>query len=131
MQALAAILLVGVFVRHFADKWFAQGSDFSATAWNYVLGGTWEVVLCTVLAFIVAGYRDTIWRAFALLAVTIGALEGAQTSTCRLAIQDIRAVPAGQDLCDFVTGAPVRIAMELIYLCAVVTVYVVYQTREG
>ncbi|MFA6168947.1 MAG: hypothetical protein WC700_20140 [Gemmatimonadaceae bacterium] len=116
MRFLALILLAGAFLRHGTANWLAEGSSMSAAAWFYVLGGAWEAVLCAVILLMVYGYHRTIWRVMAATALVIGILEGAQMSVCRLAITDIRAVPAGVNLCDYATGLPVGAVMLTLYL---------------
>lgn len=116
MRALAIILLVGVFLRHDTANWLADGSTFSAGAWFYVLGGAWEVMLCGLLLWAVMGYPWTIWRGISSAALLIGMSEGAQIAGCRLAIDDIKAVPIGANLCDHATGLPVGAVMMSGYL---------------
>lgn len=120
MRTLAILLLVAVFARHGLANWLAGEAGLSAAAWFYVLGGAWEAMLCGALAWAILGYRAGLWRSLGLAACAIGALEGAQMAACRLAITDIRAVPAGANLCDFATGLPVgavAISLYLITIC--------------
>lgn len=119
MRALAFVLVVGVFARHGLANAIAEHSTLSPAAWFYVLGGAWEVALCACLAWAIIGYRASLWRSLGLAACAIGAIEGAQMSACRLAITDIRAVPAGANLCDFATGLPVGAVLFTLYLLGI------------
>lgn len=115
MKALAFILLIGVFVRHSAHNWLLS-DGYSPAAIYYMLGGMWEATLCLVLAWVAYGYRYSIWRGILTAALFIGALEGFQTTGCRLAITDIKAVPRGANLCDYATGFPVGAVTTSVYL---------------
>ena len=116
MSRVAVILIIGVFLRHDAANWLASGSRLSPAAWHYILGGAWEVMLCALLLWVVYGYRWSVWRGIASTALVIGMLEGMQISACRLAVDDIRAVPVGMNLCDFRLGLPVGAVMTSLYL---------------
>ena len=116
MKRLALVLLAAIFLRHGAANWLADGSDLSAAAWFYVLGGALEALLCAVILLMIYGYQRTVWRALAAAALLIGIIEGAQISACRLAVDNIRAVPEGMNLCDYATGFPVGAVMFSLYL---------------
>lgn len=118
MKALAFVLILGVFIRHDSPNWLAALSGMTPAAVFYILGGMWEVVLCTLLLWLVAGYPYTIWQAIASVALLVGISEGFQMFACRLAIVDIKAVPRGQNLCDFATGFPVGAVTTSLYLLA-------------
>ena len=116
MKQLAIVLLLGVFIRHDTANWIAASSGMSPAAVFYILGGAWEFVLCGLLLWAVCGYYWTIWSGLASAALVIGMIEGAQVSLCRLAIQDIRSVPQGTNLCDYVTGLPVGAVLTTVYV---------------
>ena len=116
MRALAIVLLLGVFVRHDTANWLADESRFSAAAWFYMLGGAWEVMLCGLLLWAVMGYPSSLWRNLAAAALMIGISEGAQIAGCRLAVDNIVAIPPGINMCDYVVGMPVGAVMTSLYL---------------
>ena len=116
MRALAIVLLVGVFARHDTANWLADGSRLSPAAWFYVLGGAWEALLCALMLWSVLGYPPALWRNLAAAALVIGISEGAQVATCRLAVEDIRAIPPGINMCDYVAGMPVGAVLTSVYL---------------
>src|SRR5258707_12817845 len=76
MKWLGPILLVGVFLRHDTAQWLP---GYNPGAWFYILGGAWEVILCSALLLT--------FHAIPLLtaALWIGVFEGRQVSVCRLA----------------------------------------------
>jgi len=43
MQWLGPVLLIGVFVRHDTAQWLP---GYTPPEWFYILGGTWEILLC-------------------------------------------------------------------------------------
>jgi hypothetical protein len=106
MKWLGPILLVGVFVRHDTSSWLP---GYTPAAWFYILGGVWEMILCTVLLLFLR-------TPLAVAALWIGVLEGAQISACRLLTKDYSAVPKWQNLCDHLTGLPVGAIMTGLYL---------------
>lgn len=118
MKLIAFALLVGVFLRHSGHHWLAS-DGYSPAAVFYMLGGLWEALLCAVGAAVAYGYRASIWRAVALSALVIGALEGLQVTGCRLAVSDIRAVPKGANLCDYATGLPVGAVAFSLYVIVI------------
>jgi len=106
---LGLILLVGVFTRH-DTAWSLPG--YSPQAWFYVLGGFWEMLLCLALLTMVTA-------PFAIAALWIGILEGAQLSACRLLTADISAAPKNANLCDHLTGLPIGATMTGLYVILV------------
>lgn len=119
MRFLAILLVSGAFMRHGAANVLAGSLGIAAPGWFYILGGAWEVVLCGSVAWMAYGYRESMWRWLVLAAASIGALEGAQISACRLAVADMASVPSGANLCDFATGLPVGPVMFTLYLLIV------------
>ena len=115
MKWIASILLLGVFIRHDAVTWIAQTVHMTPAAVFYILGGIWEVTLCAVLLMVFWAMRASIWKNLAIAAMLIGILEGAQVSICRMCISDIRQVPPGTNLCDYVSGLPVGISLTCLY----------------
>ena len=116
MKPLAAALLIGVFARHGAANWLAEGSSLSSAAWFYILGGVWEATLCGLILWAIMGYRWTLWRGLASAGCLIGMMEGSQLAVCRLGITDIKAVPTGVNLCDYWSGFPVGAVAFSLYL---------------
>lgn len=116
MRTLAIVLLVGVFARHDTANWLADGSALSPAAWFYVLGGAWEATLCALMLWQVMGYPAELWRNLAAAGLLIGISEGVQVSVCRLAVEDIRAIPPGINMCDHIAGMPVGAVMTSLYL---------------
>jgi hypothetical protein len=108
MKWLGPILLVGVFVRHNTSFWL---TGYSPAAWFYVMGGMWEIVLCSTILFLIRA-------PLVIAAMWIGILEGAQVSICRLATKDIDAVH-GQNLCDAITNLPIGATMTGLYVILV------------
>lgn len=98
MRWLAAILLIGVFLRHDTSFFLAKVTRLSPSEWFYLLGGAWEVVLCAILRTRVRGY-------FAVAAMWIGMLEGGQIAVCQALLDG--PVPSGVSECDYVAGWPV------------------------
>ena len=115
MKAIASLLLLGVFIRHDAVTWIASTVGMTPAAIFYILGGIWEAILCAVLLMIFWVAKKSIWRNLAIAAMLIGILEATQVSVCRMAISDIRAVPQGTNLCDFVSGLPIGISLTCLY----------------
>ena len=118
MKIIAAILLIGVFLRHGSHNLLAGNTALSPAAWFYILGGLWEVVLCGVLLFILLSAKGQL-KYFAIWAMIIGILEGLQISVCRLSIDNLSSVPKGTDLCDYLLGVPLGATEAATYLLAV------------
>ena len=115
MKWFTALLLVGVFVRHDAVNLIAGWVDMTPAAVFYILGGFWEAILCGVIFLIAIHAKPSIWRVLLEIAMAIGILEGLEVSVCRIGITDIYAVPAGVNLCDYLTGFPVGKALMAVY----------------
>ena len=115
MKWIASILLLGVFIRHDAVTFIAHQVGWTPAAIFYLLGGLWEVVLCAAIALFALTTHVSIWRELILAAMAIGILEGSQVFICRLCVKDIRAVPPGTNLCDYVTGLPVGVSLTCLY----------------
>lgn len=118
MRVIAALLVIGVFLRHNSAKWLA--GDFTPQAIFYMLGGVWEAILCATVLVFTAAMRPSIWRFVMQAAMVIGILEAVQMPVCRLMISDIRAVPPGMSLCDFVAGFPIGISIVAVYFLVIV-----------
>lgn len=116
MKALAFVLVLGAFIRHDAANWFASVSGMKPAAIFYVLGGMWEATLCLLILWMMADYPESMWRNLAAGGALIGFLEAFQMAGCRLSITDIKAVPPGVNLCDFVTGVPIGAVMTSLYV---------------
>lgn len=116
MKALAFVLLLGAFIRHDSANWLASFTGMKPAALFYILGGMWETTLCALVLWMMLDYPASIWRNLAAGGAVIGALEGFQMFACRLPITDIKAVPAGMNLCDYVTGVPVGAVMTSLYV---------------
>jgi len=108
---LGPVLLVGVFARHNL-AWSLPG--YNPQAWFYMLGGLWEMLLCSILLLTLPAY------ALFRVAMWIGILEGLQVTLCRAATTG---PIASGNLCDSLTGLPIGATMTALYviLIAVVT----------
>lgn len=115
MRVVALALLIGVFVRHDAINMISQISGMTPAAIYYILGGAWESVLCGAILLLSFQMRACLWRRVLRIAMLVGIVEGAQASVCRAAVRDIRAVPQGVDLCDYVTGLPLGSVVMSVY----------------
>lgn len=118
MKWLAALLLVGVFVRHDAAFLLASWTGWTPAAVFYVLGGFWEAILCGTLFVILNVCERTIWRDLAAYAMVIGVAESVMVSGCRLALT--APPPKGMTSCEHVTGWPIgqaMLALEIMGLC--------------
>ena len=115
MRAVALVLIVGVFARYDAVNMLSQMFGMSPPAIYYILGGVWEAVLSAVILLLTYQMRECIWRRIIRAAMLIGIIEGTQSSVCRVAFRDIRAVPQGTDLCDYVTGLPFGSVVMSVY----------------
>lgn len=121
MRGVAAILMLAVFIRHESIYWLASASGFSPQAVNYMMTGAFEAILGGIIIALVWGYKETIWRNLAIAAMAIAVLEGLQITGCRLLVADIRKVPAGSNLCDYLVGFPLGHVMFAIYLLIICT----------
>ena len=115
MRAVALVLIVGVFARYDAVNMLSQMFGMSPPAIYYILGGLWESALAAVILLLSYQMRECIWRRIIRAATIIGIVEGTQASVCRVAVRDIRAVPQGVDLCDYVTGLPFGSVVMSVY----------------
>ena len=115
MKWLAVLLLLGFFIRHMGVGCIAAESHMTQAAVFYILGGFWEVVLCSALLLIAWGCKASIWRNLTMAAMGIGISEGLQVGVCRMCISDIKAVPTGVNLCDYLTGLPIGISLVCLY----------------
>jgi len=107
MRAIAILLMVGVFLRHYSGWLFAGFLDISRSVWFYIFGGLWEVTLCACLLSIFWGLPRGRWRNIGIAAMLVGIIEAAQMPTCALIVRDMSLVPRGSNLCDFAAGFPV------------------------
>jgi len=123
MKYVAALLLLGVFFRHSAHNWLAEGSNFSSAAWFYMLGGVWEFVLCGLIAAILSEIgKPNVWTRLAIAAAFIGMSEGLQTSICRAVTTNISTVPKSANLCDHAAGLPIGAVMFALYFLIICTI---------
>lgn len=111
MKWIGPVLLVGVFARHNL-AWSLPG--YNPQAWFYMLGGLWEILLCSILLLTLPALP------LVRVAISIGILEGAQVTLCRLATTG--PLPKG-NLCDALLGFPLGPWLTGFYiiLIAVVT----------
>lgn len=119
MRWLAAGLLAAVFLRHHTAFWLAAMIGTTPPAVSYVMGGLLEVALGATVAMLLMGWKASPWRNLGIVAALIAASEGGQIAVCRMAIADIRALPANTTLCDHATGLPVAAVMTTLYLLAI------------
>lgn len=120
MKWVAFALILGVFIRHEAVYTIASATGYTPAATFRMLGGAWEALLCAVLLIFATALKKCLWRDLIIIAGCIGMLEGLQTPICRIAISDIKAVPATANLCDYALGFPlsyVLLAIYLIFIC--------------
>jgi hypothetical protein len=106
VRYVAAVLLIGVFMRHNSAYWLSAATGHTPQGIFLIMGGLWEILLCGVLLPIVWATEKSVWREFALAALAICVIEALQVSTCRALIIDQRVVPAGVPLCDYLVGLP-------------------------
>ena len=92
---LGPLLLIGVFARH--DLTWLPG--YSRPEWFYILGGLYEIVLCSILLLLLS-------HPLAVAALWVGIIEGSQVAVCGAMMGHQRA-PEGVNECDFLTGLPV------------------------
>jgi hypothetical protein len=116
MRVIAAILLIGVCIRHNAVNALAASTGLTPGAVFYVLGGAWEIALCAAMLAFTTALPPSTWRTIVRCAMVVGIIEGAQIGACRLAIPDIARVPTGTSLCDHVAGFPIGVAITVLYL---------------
>lgn len=116
MKLIACALLVAVFVRFGAVHTMASASGFTPQAIDYIAGGFFVMVLAAVIIQLTRTHAVSLWRSLILLGASITIVEGAQVAGCRLAITDIRMVPRGTNLCDYVAGFPIGYALFTFYL---------------
>ncbi len=119
MRAIAIILLLAVFIRHGSINWLADASGAEPWAVNYILGGAEEAALALMIAVLLLAYRAGIWRNLGLGACVISVIEGTQIAGCSLLISDIRDVPSGWSLCEYLAGFQFGMALVTAYLAIV------------
>ena len=107
MKWLGPILLIGVFARH--DLTWLPG--YSPQEWFYILGGFWELLLCSTLLVCIARPLPSLLTA----AMWIGILEGSQVAVCGALMGHARA-PKGTPECDYLSGLPIGATMTALYL---------------
>ena len=120
MRAIAAILLLAVYIRHGSIYWLSDLFDAYPWKVNYFLGAGYEAVLAGVIAFMLLAHQSSAWRNIGLGACAIAAVEDAQIVGCSLLIGDIRDVPERVDLCDYLVGFPIGrliLGAELAIVC--------------
>lgn len=108
MKGVAIVLIVGVFLAHDGANWLGELSGFTPAATFYMLHGVWGATLSALLLMVLWAAHESFWRDLAMAAVTISIVEGLLIPVCRLATDDIRAVPRGTSLCDYATGLPLH-----------------------
>lgn len=117
MKWLAAILLVGVGLRHAGASWLAPMFGVSVPGTFYVLGGMWEALLCLTVMVLLSTQRRSPWRGLALGAMAVGFIEGALMAACRLASGiSLGSKPRDMNLCDWVIGVPIGPALLTTYV---------------
>jgi hypothetical protein len=107
VKAIAALLLVGVFLRHNSAHWWAEAFDANVKAIFYVFGGWWEAIVAAIIIALV-WKRAAGWQ-IAVMACVIQISEGLQM-TCQLFTASARG-----NVCDNLTGLPVGAAFTAIY----------------
>jgi hypothetical protein len=115
MRVVALILLGGVFIANDTANWLAERSHFSAAWLFYMLQGWWVLVLSCVLLVFILLQPPSIWKNISVFSLVVSMVEAGQIPLCRAAVDDIKNVPAGVDLCDYVTGVPIGAATTTLY----------------
>lgn len=118
MKLLAAVLVLGVFIRHVAVNWLDLG--ISTTALFYTLGGAWESILCLAILVLMLAAKDSIWKSLIQFAMIVGMVEGLQIAACRPFVHDLSKVPPGVDLCDYLLGFPFGKAVMVFYFLVLI-----------
>jgi len=114
LDLIAAILLCSLAVRHYQIRELANFFGFSVYAMNYMLDGVLDVVLVSVIAFLVWGYKG-VARFLILTGCVWAALEGVQVSGCRF-FANMSHAPAQGNLCDYLLGFPVGALVGVLVL---------------
>ena len=115
MRFLAAILLIGVALRHMGASLLSSITGIPVAGVFYILGGALETMLCGALILLLITQAKSRYRDLSIAAASIGAIEGFQISACRLAIRDIAQVPKDMTLCTYATGLPTGAALITLY----------------
>ncbi len=113
MRWLGPFLLIAVFLRHDTSHWLPY---YSAPEWFYILGATWEVILCSCLFLFVHPFRGP---SLVIAAFWIGILESGQAAICGALMGHQRA-PEGINECDYLLGMHIgapTVALELGIVC--------------
>lgn len=114
MKWFAYLLLIGVMFRHFTHDWLGSQTYLGPKGWFYMMGGIWEIFLCSALFMVVWNQTKTIWRWVALYALGIGICAATQIAVCRALVFDISKVKG--NTCDFITGMPVTSTFNVLCL---------------
>jgi hypothetical protein len=116
-NAIATILILGVFVRWFSHFWLSDW--YSPQAWFYMLGGVLEVVLCGVIYYLISSFPVSLAKTLVRIAMAIGMVQGATTPIGRLLTKDINAVPKDVNLIDYYFGLPANATLIGLSLFAI------------
>lgn len=121
MKAVAAILLLGVFLRHDTAFLLSGWTGMTPSGVFYVLGGAWEFTLCAVLLAILWHAKRDVWATLALAGLAIGMVESFMIVACKMALR--MPPPTGMTNCQAVTGLPigtVALTIEAMAICWIV-----------
>ena len=120
MKFIAALLLFGVFARHDTAYWLNDLTGMHPVTVFYMMGGFWEVILCSVVISLLLTQKNGFYRHIAILAMGMGILEGFQIGICSILAQGrMPFVPKGQNVCDFISGVPIGATMVGLYILVV------------
>ncbi len=119
MKHFAILLTLVVFIRHAADGPISDIFGIPVKSTYYILGGMQETLLWFVIGCLIYVYHEGKWRSLALGACLIGIIEGIQIPFFRMLAFGKTPIPAGQNLADHVTGAPVGVTLLATYMLAV------------
>lgn len=114
MKVFAWLAVIGVMFRHFTHSWIGPHTYLGTKGWFYMMGGMWEIFLCSALFVMVWQYSKDKWRWAALYALGIGICEATQMTVCRALVVDITKIQG--NTCDFVTGLQVTATFNILYL---------------
>jgi hypothetical protein len=128
VNILAALLLIGVFLRHHTAHQISAWTGWTANIVYYVEGGLFEVLLCGVLATCLLASRRSLGRDLALVALGIGAVEGLLMALFQM-FKTSRP-PPGVNTGDWITGLPLTPILIMLSVIAVIATYLLWWWKD-
>jgi hypothetical protein len=110
MKYIAAILIVGGFIRHNSSLWLQDLTGVSVKAIFFILGGAWEAILALVIVWLLWNLKRNAYWHLAVMGCVLEIVEGSQIAVCRML-----ATPGKGNLCDILTGVPVGATLTAFY----------------